>query len=87
MALSVSGVVPTPLARARRQIWSVGGGKGGIGKSILTASLGWPSCSNPTDITKSAVASPQAEAPLKFAEPVHHDVQYICRGVGFDEDK
>ena len=41
MALSVSGVVPTPLARARRQIWSVGGGKGGIGKSILTASLGW----------------------------------------------
>src|SRR6185295_5775311 len=31
----------TPLARARRQIWSVGGGKGGIGKSILTASLGW----------------------------------------------
>jgi len=41
VALSVSGVVPTPLARARRQIWSVGGGKGGIGKSILTASLGW----------------------------------------------
>ncbi|HEX9886450.1 MAG TPA: P-loop NTPase [Longimicrobiales bacterium] len=41
MALSVSGVVPASLARARRQIWSVGGGKGGIGKSILTASLGW----------------------------------------------
>src|SRR5436189_1007178 len=28
---------PKPL----RQIWSVGGGKGGIGKSLLTASLGW----------------------------------------------
>jgi flagellar biosynthesis protein FlhG len=42
MALSISGVVPTPLpSRSRRQIWSVGGGKGGIGKSILTASLGW----------------------------------------------
>ena len=26
---------------APRQIWSVGGGKGGIGKSILTAALGW----------------------------------------------
>ena len=33
-----------PLAsgpRPERQIWSVGGGKGGIGKSLLTASLGW----------------------------------------------
>ena len=39
MALSVS--VPARTTRARRQIWSVGGGKGGIGKSILTASLGW----------------------------------------------
>src|SRR6185436_2717846 len=28
-------------ARPQRQIWSVGGGKGGIGKSLLTASLGW----------------------------------------------
>jgi flagellar biosynthesis protein FlhG len=28
-------------ARARRQVWSLGGGKGGIGKSLLTASLGW----------------------------------------------
>ena len=28
-------------ARPRRQIWSIGGGKGGIGKSLLTASLGW----------------------------------------------
>jgi flagellar biosynthesis protein FlhG len=27
--------------RPRRQIWSVGGGKGGIGKSLLTASLGF----------------------------------------------
>jgi flagellar biosynthesis protein FlhG len=29
------------MPRTRRQIWSVGGGKGGIGKSLLTASLGW----------------------------------------------
>jgi flagellar biosynthesis protein FlhG len=31
------------LARAarRRQVWSVGGGKGGIGKSLIAASLGW----------------------------------------------
>ncbi len=29
------------LARPRRQIWSIGGGKGGIGKSLLTAALGW----------------------------------------------
>src|SRR3954467_12307679 len=34
---------PTPGHEPRpdRQIWSVGGGKGGIGKSLLTASLGW----------------------------------------------
>jgi flagellar biosynthesis protein FlhG len=34
---------PPPAADARpeRQIWSVGGGKGGIGKSLLTASVGW----------------------------------------------
>jgi flagellar biosynthesis protein FlhG len=31
--------VPEP--RPERKIWSVGGGKGGIGKSLLTASLGW----------------------------------------------
>ena len=33
----------TPIAvpRLQRQVWSVGGGKGGIGKSLLTASLGW----------------------------------------------
>jgi flagellar biosynthesis protein FlhG len=30
-----------PEGRPERQIWSVGGGKGGIGKSLLTASLGW----------------------------------------------
>jgi flagellar biosynthesis protein FlhG len=35
---------PPPTAaepRPERQIWAVGGGKGGIGKSLLTASLGW----------------------------------------------
>ena len=35
-----SAVAPAPL-QGRRQIWSLGGGKGGIGKSLLTASLGW----------------------------------------------
>ena len=40
MALSVSEALPGPGA-AHRQIWSVGGGKGGIGKSLLTASVGW----------------------------------------------
>ena len=39
MALSVP--VAPMAARNRRQIWSVGGGKGGIGKSLLTASLGF----------------------------------------------
>jgi flagellar biosynthesis protein FlhG len=38
----VSTALPAVLPRApRRQIWSVGGGKGGIGKSVLTAALGW----------------------------------------------
>ena len=41
MALSVTGVVPASVPRTRRQIWCMGGGKGGIGKSLLTASLGW----------------------------------------------
>jgi flagellar biosynthesis protein FlhG len=39
MALSVSDVVPSPVRR--RQIWSIGGGKGGIGKSLIAASIGW----------------------------------------------
>lgn len=39
MALPAPVVSMVP--RTRRQIWSVGGGKGGIGKSLLTASLGW----------------------------------------------
>ncbi len=40
MAMPVAN--PVSLApRARRQVWSLGGGKGGIGKSLLTASLGW----------------------------------------------
>src|SRR5688572_8500892 len=32
---------PITEPRPERRIWSVGGGKGGIGKSLLTASLGW----------------------------------------------
>jgi flagellar biosynthesis protein FlhG len=39
MALSVSELLPS--TAPRRQIWSVGGGKGGIGKSLLAASVGW----------------------------------------------
>ena len=42
MALSVSEVLPrTSASTTRRQIWSIGGGKGGIGKSLLAASIGW----------------------------------------------
>ena len=42
MALSVSEVLPvTGPSATRRQIWSIGGGKGGIGKSLLAASVGW----------------------------------------------
>jgi len=37
----VSESLAQGVARPRRQIWSIGGGKGGIGKSLLTASLGW----------------------------------------------
>jgi flagellar biosynthesis protein FlhG len=33
--------LPAAVPKARRQIWSLGGGKGGIGKSLLTASLGY----------------------------------------------
>jgi flagellar biosynthesis protein FlhG len=40
VALSVSELVPRTAA-PRRQIWCVGGGKGGIGKSLLTAAIGW----------------------------------------------
>jgi flagellar biosynthesis protein FlhG len=38
----LSGALALALPRpSRRQIWSIGGGKGGIGKSLLAASLGW----------------------------------------------
>ena len=33
--------LPAAAPKPRRQIWSLGGGKGGIGKSLLTASLGY----------------------------------------------
>jgi flagellar biosynthesis protein FlhG len=36
-----AAALSTPLPRSRREIWCVGGGKGGIGKSLITASLGW----------------------------------------------
>ncbi len=38
MSNALAAVVPRA---PRRQVWSVGGGKGGIGKSVLTAALGW----------------------------------------------
>jgi len=41
MALTVSEALSRERAVNRRQIWSVGGGKGGIGKSLISASLGW----------------------------------------------
>lgn len=34
-------VLPVAAPRPERQIWSFGGGKGGIGKSLLAAALGW----------------------------------------------
>ena len=38
----MSNALPVAVPRpARRQMWSVGGGKGGIGKSVITAALGW----------------------------------------------
>ena len=37
----MTSALPIAVPGPRRQIWSVGGGKGGIGKSLLTASLGW----------------------------------------------
>ncbi len=33
-------VPPTAPAHSRRQIWAIGGGKGGIGKSLITANIG-----------------------------------------------
>jgi flagellar biosynthesis protein FlhG len=39
--MSLLAPVATIAPRPHRQIWSVGGGKGGIGKSLLTASLGF----------------------------------------------
>lgn len=42
MAAPLVSEVPTiGSLRPQRQIWSVGGGKGGIGKSLLTASIGY----------------------------------------------
>jgi flagellar biosynthesis protein FlhG len=41
MALTVSETLSVAPAPRQRQIWSVGGGKGGIGKSLIAASLGW----------------------------------------------
>jgi flagellar biosynthesis protein FlhG len=40
LAVNPVGGLPATGER-KRQIWSVGGGKGGIGKSLLTASIGW----------------------------------------------
>jgi flagellar biosynthesis protein FlhG len=36
-----AAALSAPLPRSRREIWCVGGGKGGIGKTLLTAALGW----------------------------------------------
>jgi flagellar biosynthesis protein FlhG len=41
MTSRVSEVQPAGAPRARRQIWAIGGGKGGIGKSLVAASVGW----------------------------------------------
>jgi flagellar biosynthesis protein FlhG len=41
MIAPVGGWAPAAVPRPRRQIWSLGGGKGGIGKSLLAAALGW----------------------------------------------
>jgi flagellar biosynthesis protein FlhG len=41
MMEALPAVMPATGARPRRQVWSVGGGKGGIGKSLLTAALGY----------------------------------------------
>ena len=41
MALGASEALSVPAPERRRQVWSIGGGKGGIGKSLLAASVGW----------------------------------------------
>ena len=41
MMEALPAVLPATAARPRRQVWSVGGGKGGIGKSLITAALGY----------------------------------------------
>jgi flagellar biosynthesis protein FlhG len=41
VALSVSEAFPAASPGAKRQIWSIGGGKGGIGKTLITAGVGW----------------------------------------------
>ena len=41
MMEALPAIVPAASARPRRQVWSVGGGKGGIGKSLITAALGF----------------------------------------------
>jgi flagellar biosynthesis protein FlhG len=41
MSATLGGLVAASAPRPRRQIWSLGGGKGGIGKSLLAAALGW----------------------------------------------
>jgi flagellar biosynthesis protein FlhG len=41
VALSVAEAFPAQSPAAKRQVWSVGGGKGGIGKTLITASVGW----------------------------------------------
>ena len=41
VTLQMTGALLAAAPLPRRQIWCVGGGKGGIGKSLLTAALGW----------------------------------------------
>ena len=41
MALAVSETLSLARSARRRQVWSVGGGKGGIGKSLIASSIGW----------------------------------------------
>jgi flagellar biosynthesis protein FlhG len=41
VALSVAEAFPVQSPAAKPQVWSIGGGKGGIGKTLITASVGW----------------------------------------------